>query len=259
MNGSEQTNIRLGKLPARKDIRTLKLSNILKTELLPPLPPVYDIDSSLGKQFPEQAFGNDIWGDCVIAGRANWTLRAEFLEQKEIVPITTGLCLNEYWKEQGGNCYFSHPDNGLVMLDSLNLWRQKGWKIKGKNYKIDAFAEINPMNHSLVEYAILLLSGGYIGFNVTDACLEQFKNGQVWDVVPNANIVAGHCVYIPTYNDIGPVCITWGKRQQMTWNFWDAYVDESYGIVDKIDDWLGESPIDTVKLNGYLDALKALG
>jgi len=28
------------------------------------------------------------------------------------------------------------------------------------------------------------------------------------------------------------VCITWGKKQQMTWRWFDKYCDEAYAIFD---------------------------
>lgn len=118
--------------------------------------------------------------------------------------------------------------------------------------------------HSEVKACIYLLNGIYVGFQVTQSAMDQFNAGQNWDVVPNPGaILGGHCVYGMVYQKIfgytedGPLCITWGKRQQMTWAFWDKYVDEAYGIVDNKDDWTDpdHNNIDVVALEKILEEI----
>jgi hypothetical protein len=93
-------------------------------------------------------FGNDVHGDCVIAGRAHQTLRFEDIEQGSVLMITDKEVLKEYFKETGG------PDTGLVVLDSLNEWRHKGWKVGKHNYKIQAFAEVDFRKNDEVRQAV---------------------------------------------------------------------------------------------------------
>ncbi len=46
----------------------------------------------------------------------------------------------------------------------------------------------------------------------------------------------------------------------MSWEFWDARVDEAYGIVDNRNAWMGaSSPVDVQKLDGYLKEITANG
>jgi len=59
------------------------------------------------------------------------------------------------------------------------------------------------------------------------------------------------------YDENGLVCMTWGERQHLTWEFWDTYVDEAYGIVDNKNDWIEDSPVDVNKLNSYLQKITA--
>ena len=40
---------------------------------------------------------------------------------------------------------------------------------------------------------------------------------------------AGDYIYVPGYTAQGPVCVTWGRKQQMTWAWLDEYCDEVYG------------------------------
>ena len=248
-------NRKLGKLKAKIDSRTFKFNNILDTTKLPPLPATYDVDTGYNATITQGMWGNDYWGDCVIAGRANFTLRCEYFEQKKVIGISEQECLNEYWSEQGGNAT-TKPDNGLVMLDSINLWRTKGWTAAGNKYDIYAFSAIDWNNHDELKYATMLLSGAYVGIEFPSTAMAQFDNNQTWTVVDGATIEGGHAIYIVGYNATGPVCITWGRKQQMDWQFFDAYVDEAYAIVDNANTFTANSPVDIVKLTALLNNIQ---
>ena len=259
---------KLGKKPAKFDKRTIKLSAILNIPSLPDIPVSYDIDTGLGANVPEQLFGNDQKGDCVIAGRANTELRFQWFQQEKIIPITTDDCLNEYYKEEGWapvttTCFFglfkhqspSPPDNGLVMLDSLKEWQQKGWTLGGETYTIYAFASVDWKNHLQIQQAVYLLNGVLLGVNLPQSAEDQFHANQSWTVVPNSPIIGGHCIYIVGYNNVGPVIITWGRKVQTTWEWCDLYIDEAYALVDQKDSWVQNDSINIELLQSYLDAI----
>jgi hypothetical protein len=129
MNASKgiQTHgfFKLGKAPAKKDKRNFKMAALLKK--IPKVPREWDFDTADNKyHIPLPMFGNDVYGDCVIAGRAHQTLRFEVVEQRKVIGMTEKDVLREYWKEEGGSG--PNYDQGLVVLDSLNLWRKNGWK-----------------------------------------------------------------------------------------------------------------------------------
>ena len=250
--------LKLGKLPAIKDPfgRTIKFASIIKKELLPDLPNTYDLDELLCVE-DDRVFGNDVYGLCVKAAQAHQILRFEKYEQGIQIEITDQEVIDAYFKETGG------IDTGLYLLNSLKVWRKDGFPIGGKTYNIYAFASVDWKDHDEVKHCIHLLGGVNYGFLVPQSCLDQFNAGKIWEVVDNdGGIQGGHGVYSPAYvkltgyNEIGPVCMTWGRRQQMTWKFFDKYTDEAYGIVDNRNDWLGEdSPVDVEKLQGYLDEI----
>lgn len=242
---------KFGKLPARVDARTLQLKKILPTAL-PPLPETYDVDSIFTNFSDANMYSNDVYGDCVIAGRAHMTLRFEDFEQGIEIPITDKDVENEYFKETGG------PDDGLDMLTSLNEWRQSGWTAGGKIYTIYAFAQIALSNHNELMYCVYLLRGAYTGFNVPQSAMDQFNAGQPWTVVANdGGIVGGHCVYIVAYNATGPVCVTWGQKQQMTWAFWDKYFDEAYGVIQGVASFMNPAtdPVNDTLLSQELNEI----
>jgi hypothetical protein len=235
---------KLGKAPAKRDPRNLKFATILKAPVA--LPKEYDFDLK-HPGIPTPMFANDRYGDCVMAGRAHQTLRFELIEQKKKLQISDQEVLREYMKETGGR------DTGLVVLDSLKLWRKPGWTAAKDRYAIKAFSELNRANHNQVKQAIVLDVGVGLGLSLPISAQGQLQAGKPWDAVGGANgkpnSWGGHYVLVPGYTTKGPVCVTWGRKQQMTWAFFDKYCDEAYAIIDAID---------TPKKKRALDA-KALG
>jgi hypothetical protein len=242
---------KLGKAPAKRDARNFKFSALLRAAVK--LPKEYDFDLK-HTGIPTPMFANDRYGDCVIAGRAHQTLRFELIEQGQKLQITDKEVLKEYLKETGG------VDSGLVVLDSLTLWRKKGWIAAQRNYKIEAFSEINRSNHSQVKQAVVLDIGVGLGLSLPLSAESQVQAGKPWDVVSGPsgepNSWGGHYVFVPGYTTLGPVCVTWGAKQQMTWAFFDKYCDEAYAIIDAIDTAKKKKALDAAALAEFLRGLK---
>lgn len=244
------TNYKMGKLPQKVDLRTFQFKKLLITKNLPVLPTSFNNWITFDNFVDNHMYANDKYGCCVISGRGHMSLVFEDFEQKILIPITDSEIVNSYLHESHGQ------DSGLVMLDSLNVWRKEGWWAGGKAYNIYAFAQIDQLHHDDIKYAILLLRGAYIGLGLPISAQKQI--GKVWDIDngPNGNFGSwgGHCVYVYAYNEIGPICVTWGAPQQMTWSFWDKYCDEAYAIVDNKDVWVDPTtdPLNCSILNEYL-------
>jgi hypothetical protein len=241
---------KLGKAPAKADVRNLKLAAILKAP--PKLPKEFDFDLK-HTGIPLPMFANDEFGCCVIAGRAHQTLRFEDLEQGSVITITDDDVTKEYFDETGG------ADEGLVVLESLKLWRSNGWNAAQQVLKIKAFAQIDQTNHTEFKKAIFLDVGVGIGLSLPKSAQQQIQAGKPWDVVtgPSSkpNSWGGHYVFCPGYTKQGPVCVTWGQKQQMTWAFIDKYCDEAYAIFDDINTAKLKAAINTTKLESFLSAL----
>lgn len=256
-------NILLGKLPARVDNRTIRLSTILKT--LPPLPSEYDVAEQLSIQ-DTRVFGNDVYGDCVLASAAHQQMRFEKFEQGQHIDISDEDVIAQYLKVTNNE----EKGPGMVMLDWLKMWRKEGFLIGGKYYKIHAFGSINWKDHEEVKAVIYLLRGVYLGIMLPRSAQTQFDAGQMWTVDPSIygsyGSWGGHAMNADAYKDtaqvqaatsrcpffdflrkkrpivgwdsLGPKVMTWGKRQAMTWEFWDRYCEEAYGVVDERNEWL---------------------
>jgi len=240
---------KLGKAAAKKDDRNLKFAVLLKAP--PALPSSYDFDTT-HSGIPTPVFANDTLGDCVIAGRAHQTLRFEDIEQGSVLMITDKDVTREYFKETGGQ------DTGLIVLDSLKLWRTKGWKVGKKKYTIQAFAEVDYTDHDQVLQAVFGDVGVGIGVQLPNDAKQQILTGQPWDVTTGRGSAkgswGGHYVYIPGYTPDGPVCVTWGRKQQMTWAWLDKYCDEAYAIFDAKNHFK-KTVIDKKKISAFLKSL----
>lgn len=248
---SSHTIFRLGKAPAKRDQRTFKFAALLKARV--PAPPEYDFDVQ-HHGMPTPMFANDTYGDCVIAGRAHQTLRFERVEQNKLITITDKEVTDEYFRETGG------ADNGLVVLDSLKVWRQNGWLAGRQRLKIRAFSAINRNDHGEVKSAVFLDIGVGLGVSLPNSAKAQINAGKPWDVVSGPsgqpNSWGGHYVLVPGYTKLGPVCVTWGRKQQMTWAFFDKYCDEAYAIIDAVDTAKKKRALNVKALDSMLSAVE---
>jgi hypothetical protein len=240
---------KLGKAQAQRDRRNLLLRAVLKAA--PALPPAYDFDMK-HTGIPTPMFANNMHGCCVIAGRAHQTLRFEDIEQGSVLMISDADVLREYFGETGG------ADHGLIVLDSLKEWRTSGWRVGKRAYMIQAFAQVDFTKRDEVRRAIFADVGLGLGIQMPKSAQAQVQAGQPWTVVPGPTGVkgswGGHYVYVPGYTPQGPVCVTWGRKQQMSWEWLAKYCDEAYAIFDAKDRFK-TSMIDRKKIRAFLKAL----
>jgi hypothetical protein len=238
---------------------------------LPELPLVYDNHEVYGI-VDDFMFANDEHGCCVISSRGHHTLVFEGYEQEKQIEITDQEIKDEYFEQTGGR------DTGLILLTSINDWRNDGWPVGGRNYTIYAFASVDWLDHDEVKHCIHLLGGVNLGMKVYQTDLDQFDAGEGWHLTgSNGQFKGRHGIYAYRYRDInngiesvqypdsskvvsysqdGVWVMTWGKGQFMTWDFFDARIDEAYGIVDNRNKWMGDdSPVDVKRLDAYLQKI----
>lgn len=244
---SRSAFFRLGKAPAKRDVRNLQLRALLKKAVR--LPTEYDFDLA-HTAVPTPVFGNNDWGCCVIAGRAHQTLRFELVEQKKLIRITEKEVVDEYLEQTGGE------DAGLITLDSLRLWRKQGWTAAKKPYFIRAFSEVDRKRQKEVKTAIFMNLGVGIGLRLPTSAERELAAGKPWTATTGpgsrANSWGGHYVYVSGYSRLGPTCVTWGRKQQMSWAFFSAYCDEAYAIIDDLNTARKRAMIDAKKLDAFL-------
>lgn len=218
------SKMKLGRKAVKHDVRTLLMARYF-TEALPPPASTADWTGGL------TSFGqmlNDSLGCCTIAGCGHatqtWT-KAVGLEVT--VPDSTILRYYEAWDGYDPND--PSTDQGGVELDVLTDWRKQTFA----GVALSAFAAVNPLETDNVKRTIGLFGGAYIGLGLPVTAQTQ----ETWHVVRNGGADAepgswgGHCVWVAGYDAEGLTVITWGALKRMTWNFWNKYVDEAYGLI----------------------------
>lgn len=217
---------RYARLPAAFDQRTLHFADYRKPSLV--APPIRADFASKVTDWP--MYGNDVRGDCTIAGAGHmeeaWTAYGQHRE----VSVADDDVLRAYEAVSGYDPSTGANDNGAVELDVLKYWRKVG--IGG--HKIVAFMRVDVHNHRQVKQAIATFGGIYTGFRVPQSAEDQFAGGEHWHVDPGPagqQILGGHCVPVLGYDPANLTCITWARAQALTWHFWDVYFDEAWAIV----------------------------
>jgi GNAT superfamily N-acetyltransferase len=229
---SEQaTRVRLGKLPVRHDVRTLQLARYVDTAALPAPPATYD-ETAHVPEWP--MYANDRIGDCTCAAAGHmieaWTAAAS----GTAVEVSEAEVLAAFDRVKVVDP--ATGEEGAVELDVLKDWRKTG--VGG--HRIGAFAAVPAHDHGLVRTASYLFGGVYIGIALPVTAQRQ----HVWDWTGSLTGPArpgswgGHAVDVVRYDADTLTVVTWGSLTEMTWAFWDRYVDECYGLLS--DDFLSQ-------------------
>jgi len=222
-----QSQMKLGKLAARHDPRTLALPAYVTLDLKPP--DQYEWGTKVAK-WP--MYKNDTVGDCTSAAAGHmveaWTSDAK----GDTTVLPEAAILKAYEDLSGYDPGTGRNDNGAAELDVLKYWRSTGIG----RHKISAFVSVEPGNHLSIKQAAYLFGGCYIGVALPVSAQQQ----DVWTVPAGGPVGpgapgswGGHAVNVVAYDAQGLTVITWGAPKRMTWTFWDAYCDEAYGILTK--------------------------
>jgi len=67
---------------------------------------------------------------------------------------------------------------------------------------------------------------------------------------------AGDYVYVPGYTAQGPVCVSWGRRQQRSWTLPDEYYGEPCVVAEETDS-LTATIYEEARMNAFLARIPA--
>lgn len=218
---TDHSLMKLGKLAARRDPRTLRLARYLAPALPPP---PAQVDYTCGVKDWGMML-NDRLGCCTIAAVGHavqaWRLNAggsqapgtQGTEPALAIPDSTILQYYEQW--DGYNPAEPCTDQGGVEIQVLNDWRQQGFA----GHTLDAYVAIDlgtgrqalgirslapgtPCPAPDIATAIWLFGGAYIGVELPITAQTQ----DVWDVTNEDDPAAapgtwgGHAVYLVGYD-----------------------------------------------------------
>lgn len=246
--------LKLGAIPSPPDPRNLRLANYLAPEALPMPPaevdwtePIHDWGMML----------NDRIGICAVATAGHlvqaWTGNAIGQVRR---PTDNDLA-RAYAAISGWNPQDPRTDRGCVVSSVLKYWRTRG--IGG--HKIAAFAALKPTDTMLIRLATWLFGGIYVGLALPASASRQFQAGDRWEVAPSypagdarPGSWGGHAIPVLSADDDQLACITWGKVQPMSWEFFGAYAFETWAAIsaDWFRDGLSPSGFDVASLESDL-------
>jgi hypothetical protein len=231
--------MKLGKHTPKFDRRTLQFGKYI-TKRLPAPPKAADYSLAVSS-WP--MMGNDTYGDCTCAA-AGHMIQEWTANNGHAVVLPDAAILKAYHHFAGNNA-----DAGANMLDVLKYWRKTG--IGGD--KIAAFVQIEPKNEIQVQDSVYLFGSCYIGVALPDFAVSSGADflsipwvvppqGPVGSAAPNPQ--NGHCIPAVGYDERNLYVVTWGALKSMSWQFYQAYMDEAYAVLsaDWINQQLGRSP-----------------
>jgi hypothetical protein len=175
--------------------------------------------------------------DCVMAARAHHTIRLVYGTAAALQPaaISDTEVLNEYHNEAS-----QQGTNGLDLGTSLTLWKYPGWTAAGmQDRKIlepygpygvalagSPNATSNDMDEDQVRNAIYLYTGAQVALrlpeSINPSLSSTFGGETLWTDTGEPPFLP-HAMLLIGYDDNGPIGITWGQRQHMTWAFLSRY------------------------------------
>ena len=219
--------LKYGKLPARHDSRDLLYASYAP-ELIR-VPAVYK--RQLHAFGDWQMLGNDQYGDCVFAGADHETMMWD-KEGGHKATFSADTALSDYAAVTGFDPVTGEGDNGTDVRTALGYRRKTGLAdTEGKRHKLAGYVALEVGNIAHVKEAIYLFGAVGLGFEVPASAQQQFADGQPWTVVPGQPIEGGHYVPAIGYGPRSVYVVTWGRTQEMSWQFFSTYTDEAYGLL----------------------------
>jgi hypothetical protein len=200
--------------------------------------------------------GNDEWGDCTCAGDGHIVEQQTYYGSGQEKVVTTGQALDAYSAISGFNPNAGPPgdnptDNGATVQSALQYLQAKGLA----GIKIAMFAELDVAKIAEIKQACYEFGCLSIGVNLPQSAEDQFNNAApdtmpVWTVVSGSPILGGHCVIVTGYDADYVYLVTWGAVVKATWEWWNTYTEEAWGIVSSY--WASlASGLDPAGVNKY--------
>lgn len=272
--------MKLGRTPAKYDRVSFQRSHILARHLaaLGPAPAVSpDWITPTMNQMPSWGmYGNDTYGDCVIADCAHQELLRTANVGKVWIPennmvtvlyaMFQGMQIDPNadptsWDMQAVTDYLAANDNGCNELDVITYLHNTGWRGR----KLDGSANLDPTQLDHLKWAVCIFGASRLGVNLPQSAMNQFNAGQPWDYSDDPAPIGGHDIPLVRYTGDMYFVVTWGKLHPATQDFMYAtypdgtpYIEEAHA--ELAFDWvnaIGSAP-NKLKMNQLVADLNAV-
>lgn len=235
---------KLGKRAAKNDSRTLKLSKYMSLSRLPSPPDSIDYTAEVDREVGPNSwsmYANDRYGCCVIASCAHLVTTWTSMVGSPVIPTTEDV-LREYSLVSGFDQATGANDNGCVLVEALNRWRQHG--LFGR--KILAHAQVDHDNPELIVTAAWLFGGLLLGMQMPQKWQNptEYLGHEEW-LAPTRfhrfgpwapGSWGGHCTLFNGYGPTKYKITTWDREIPCSPHALDIYCDEIRACVSL--DWL---------------------
>jgi hypothetical protein len=241
---------KLGKLPPKHDVRTLRLGEVLDPSQLPSLPASVDPAALPGWLM----LLNDRLGCCAVAGPYHAIMQWLYLLLGAIFkPADADVqadysAISGYDPDAPLDSDGENPtDTGCAMLDVMKYGRTHGFA--AGQHKYNAFAAVRPGNEEHVKAAVAWYGACVVGMALPPIVVEQDLDvwdgsGPDWQPDPRM----GHCVVILGYHTdpdgvLWYTICSWGKLIKMSARLFERCGDEGFAVFD-LADWTkgGKAP-----------------
>jgi hypothetical protein len=229
---------RYGKLPATDFGEDNVLLSHVLAEALPQAPSVF----GFGRMFGDWGMlANDRVGDCAWAGPAHETMawtgignagrRSAVFDDACVLAdysACTGYDPNAYDPATGQN----PTDRGTSVSALMDYRRTRGiGDASGKRHTIDLAVRLEPVggpfDWNTFRDAVHTFGCVAVGTALPESAEQQFELHERWSYRAGSPILGGH--YVPAIGSVAIdeiTVVTWGRRQEMGQDFFEAYVDE---------------------------------
>ena len=213
-------NLKLGrKYPTKAK---LKLSKYLGPALPTP-PPACDWTLAMTDVWG--MMGNDQLGDCTCAAMGHAVQIVTSNGDGLITPVDAEII--KMYESSGYSPSDPSSDQGWTETAAMQYMVTSGLS----NVKADAFADVDQNNRKELLQTVKLMGGAYLGVSITQDDMDQFKAGTPWTSTDMSNVLGGHAIWMPRYDDLGIYVITWGQLQHATWDWYAAHCDEAHAML----------------------------
>ena len=190
-----------------------RLRNYLRASL--PAPPPSCDYSVAAVAALAKLYGNNVLGDCVIAGGYHivgvetGNAGKPFIATEKQIESDYGA-IGDYVPGD------SSTDQGCDEVTAMNYWQNYGFCDGTKSL---GWLEIDPNNENEIKQAIYLFENCMFGVELPDAWVNPFPSasGFTWDVAGDPVPENGHCFIGCGYNSAGVKISTWGMLGTNTW------------------------------------------
>jgi len=183
---------------------------------------------------------NDQIGDCIYAGCAHVIQQWTAYTDHDAVVMSDEEVISAYSTVTGYRPSDPSTDRGGLISDALRFWLMSGMPTPdGGPDVLTGAAAVRAQDQNDICRAVATFGNVLAGVELPISA----QNEDVWTSTADApGSWGGHCVPLVGYNEVGPICVTWGALKQMTWAWWLKYADQAYTLLSP--DWMAATGTD---------------